>query len=123
MIRAEPTKEKPHCPYVGGPCLKEACTMWMNVQGQMPAKMERATGKMEGGKIIDQWGCAITWTPVLLVEVAGKIRSGTAATESYRNETVGFFNAFAQMVNELMGRTGRKPLPAGRLKGEIQHDA
>ena len=124
IFEKEATKESPHCPYVQGPCMKEKCTMWLNVRGQMPADMETPTGKIKGGEIIDQWGCAITWTPVLLVEVAGKIRSGTAATESYRNETVSFFNAFGKMVNDLAGRAQRPAIARSQNgSGEIEHDA
>jgi len=124
IFKKEATKENPHCPYVHGLCIKERCTMWMNVRGQMPADIDTATGKMKGGEVVDQWGCAITWAPVLLVEVAGKIRGMTAATESYRNETVSFFSAFGQMVNNLIGKAGRTAIGKRENgQGEIGIDA
>jgi hypothetical protein len=38
------------------------------------------------GAQIDEHGCAMAWTPLLLVENAGALRSNAAAIESFRNE-------------------------------------
>jgi hypothetical protein len=38
------------------------------------------------GAEIDEWGCAVTWLPVLLVENAQQSRQAGAAIESFRNE-------------------------------------
>jgi len=43
---------------------------------------------MNTGKEIDEWGCSIAWLPHLLIENAGQVRQGAAATESFRNEMV-----------------------------------
>ena len=40
------------------------------------------------GDLIDEWGCAISWTPILLVENAQASRETGAAIESFRNEVV-----------------------------------
>lgn len=40
------------------------------------------------GQPVDEWGCAITWLPVLLVENSQQQRSTGAAVESFRNEMV-----------------------------------
>ena len=39
-------------------------------------------------KQIDEWGCAVEWVPVLLVENARTNRGQTQALESFRNEIV-----------------------------------
>tara|TARA_R110000803_G_scaffold34529_4_gene75315 strand:- start:1467 stop:1727 length:261 start_codon:yes stop_codon:yes gene_type:complete len=48
--------------------------------------------KMKGidasGEEHDEWGCAISWQPILMTEVAKAGRGNTAATESFRNEMV-----------------------------------
>lgn len=38
------------------------------------------------GTPIDQWGCAVTWLPLLLVENSRHARGVQAAVESARNE-------------------------------------
>ena len=38
------------------------------------------------GKEIDEWSCAMTWLPVLLVENSQQQRQTGAAVESFRNE-------------------------------------
>jgi hypothetical protein len=38
------------------------------------------------GESVDEWGCAMTWLPVLLVENARTARGTSAAIESFRNE-------------------------------------
>ena len=40
------------------------------------------------GEEIDEWGCAVTWLPILLVENAKQGRQTSAAIESFRNEAV-----------------------------------
>jgi hypothetical protein len=40
------------------------------------------------GEETDHWGCAIAWTPTLLINTANESRKGVAATESFRNEVV-----------------------------------
>lgn len=37
---------------------------------------------------VDEWNCAIAWSPILLVENANTNRGQTAAIESFRNEVV-----------------------------------
>ena len=37
------------------------------------------------GKPVDDWGCAMAWTPILLIENASAVRSVAAAAESSRN--------------------------------------
>ena len=37
---------------------------------------------------IDEWGCAMAWVPIMLVENAQTNRGQTAALESFRNEMV-----------------------------------
>ena len=39
-------------------------------------------------EIKEEWACALSWMPLLMVEVAQSNRGQTAALESFRNETV-----------------------------------
>ena len=40
------------------------------------------------GQEIDEWGCAVTWMPTLLIENSQQQRQTGAAVESFRNETL-----------------------------------
>lgn len=40
------------------------------------------------GKEVDEWSCAMTWIPILLIENSQQQRSTGAAVESFRNEMV-----------------------------------
>ena len=40
------------------------------------------------GEDVDEWGCAVAWLPMLLVENASQSRQTGAAVESFRNEMV-----------------------------------
>jgi len=40
------------------------------------------------GKELEDWGCAMGWLPMLLIEGAKESRSTSSAVESFRNEMV-----------------------------------
>ena len=40
------------------------------------------------GQEVDEWGCAISWLPILMIENSQQQRSTGAAVESFRNEIV-----------------------------------
>ena len=40
------------------------------------------------GKDVDEWGCSMSFMPMLMVEMSGTNRGQTKALESLRNETV-----------------------------------
>lgn len=40
------------------------------------------------GEDIDEWGCAVTWMPILTIENSQQQRHTGAAVESFRNEVV-----------------------------------
>lgn len=75
---------KSTCPF-GHECEKaidnktiERCTFYIHLRGKNPQTEED----------IDQYGCAIGWLPILLIENAQTVRGASAAIESFRNETV-----------------------------------
>ena len=37
---------------------------------------------------MDEWGCAVTWMPMLLIENSQQQRQTCGSVESFRNETV-----------------------------------
>ena len=54
------------------------CSWFTEVRGTHP----------QTGEQIDEWGCAVTWMPVLLIDNTQQQRQTGAAVESFRNETV-----------------------------------
>lgn len=66
------------CPLIKGDCKQMGCSWFTQVRGMNP----------NTGKEVDEWGCAITWLPVLLIENSQQQRQTAAAVESFRNEMV-----------------------------------
>lgn len=70
---------KQNCPLNDfNPCKQFDCAWFMKINGKNP----------NTGKDTEEWGCAMAWLPVLLVENAQQSRSTGAAVESFRNEMV-----------------------------------
>lgn len=59
-------------------CKQFKCAWFVQMKGSNP----------NDGKEIDEYGCAVAWLPVLLVENAMHARHTGAAVESFRNEMV-----------------------------------
>jgi len=67
-----------HCPLYKEPCHEHQCRWYIQLQGTHP----------QDGRAISEWGCAVEWLPILMIEQAKEIRQGAAAVESLRNENV-----------------------------------
>ena len=66
------------CPLIKKDCIQLKCAWFTQLRGTNP----------NTGKDVDEWGCAISWLPVLLVENSQQQRHTGAAVESFRNEMV-----------------------------------
>ena len=66
------------CPFLKKKCIEHDCQLYTQLQGTNP----------NSGQPIDEWGCAVAWLPILLIEGAKETRQGAAAIESFRNEVV-----------------------------------
>ena len=72
-------ESKPNCPLDNfNPCRQLECAWFMKIQGTNP----------QTGSEIDEWGCAVTWMPIMAIEIAQKSNQTGAAVESFRNEVV-----------------------------------
>jgi len=70
---------KANCPLDGfNPCRQMECAWFMKVVGKNP----------NTGADIEDWGCAMTWLPVMMIENSQMQRQTGAAVESFRNEMV-----------------------------------
>jgi hypothetical protein len=67
-----------HCPLINKKCIGLKCMWFTKLQGT----------DMNTGKEVDEYACAVTWLPMLLVENSGMQRQTGAAVESFRNEMV-----------------------------------
>jgi hypothetical protein len=85
------------CPLVQKDCLGLQCNWFTQLRGVNP----------NTGKEIDEWGCAVTWLPMLLVENSQQQRQTGSAVESFRNEMVRS-NEVSQQV--LLAATGIVPV-------------
>lgn len=65
-----------YCPLIKKDCIGLQCNWFMQVRGKHP----------QTGEDVDEWGCAVTWMPVLLIENSQQQRQTGAAVESFRNE-------------------------------------
>ena len=70
------------------PCKELECAWFMKVVGKDP----------QSEKEIEDWGCAITWIPVLTIENSQQQRQTGAAVESFRNEMVKSNEASQQIL-------------------------
>ncbi len=71
--------EREHwCPLIGEECMKLKCEWFTQVRGRHP----------QTGEEVDEWGCAVSWLPMLLIENSQMQRETGAAVESARNESV-----------------------------------
>jgi len=70
---------KANCPLDGfKPCRQLECAWFLKIVGKNP----------NTGSEIEDWGCAMSWMPILTIENSQMQRQTGAAVESFRNEMV-----------------------------------
>jgi len=67
-----------YCPLIQKDCIGLQCSWFTQIRGMNP----------NTGEPIDEWGCAITWLPMLTIENSQQQRHTASAVESFRNEVV-----------------------------------
>jgi len=66
------------CPLIKEDCVGLKCSWFTQLRGNSP----------NTGQEVDEWGCAIAWMPILMIENSQQQRQTGAAVESFRNEMV-----------------------------------
>lgn len=66
------------CPLTGDDCMEHKCDWYTHVTGTNP----------QTGEVVDQFGCTVTFLPMLLIENSQQQRQTGAAVESFRNSVV-----------------------------------
>jgi len=67
-----------YCPLIKKDCIQTKCAWFTQVRGTHP----------QTGQEVDEWGCAISWMPVLLIENSQQQRQTGAAVEDFRNQMI-----------------------------------
>lgn len=65
------------------------CAWYTQLAGKDPQSEE----------IVNEWRCAMAWMPTMMVENAQQVRGMTAATESFRNESVKGMTTFNGLLS------------------------
>ena len=79
MLVTMEIKPKTNCPLNNfEPCKELECAWFMKIVGKDP----------QSNKEIEDWGCAVSWLPILTIENSQQQRQTGAAVESFRNEMV-----------------------------------
>lgn len=68
-----------HCPLIQKECVEHQCKWFTHLIGNHP---------QIPGETIDQFDCAISFLPILLIENANENRKTAASVQSFRNEMV-----------------------------------
>jgi hypothetical protein len=66
------------CPLIKKDCIQLKCSWFTHLRGTNP----------QTGDPVDEYACAVTWLPMLLIETSKEVRQLAAATESFRNQMV-----------------------------------
>lgn len=91
-------ESKNNCPLNSfEPCKELECAWFMKIVGTNP----------NTGKEIEEWGCAMAWLPIMMIENSQQQRQTGAAVESFRNEMVKA-NEVSQRV--LLAASGINPM-------------
>jgi len=82
-------ESKANCPLDNfNPCRQTDCAWFTQLRGNNP----------NTGEPVDEWGCAIAWLPMLMIENSQQQRQTGAAVESFRNEMVKANDATTQIL-------------------------
>lgn len=72
-------ESKSNCPLNNfEPCKLWDCSWFIEVKGKHP----------QTGTDMNEWGCAMAWMPVMMIENSRQQHSTASAVESFRNEMV-----------------------------------
>lgn len=85
------------CPLIQKDCIGVQCSWMTQIRGHNP----------NTGAEVDEWGCAIAWMPMLMIENSQQQRQTGAAVESFRNEMV---NANEVSKQILLAAANIKPI-------------
>ena len=96
MQQRRPDPDKLTCPYTGHKklcrTLREHCPKWVMLTGKHP---------QDEGQVVEEWACADSWEPVLLVEIAQRVEAQGDAIQLLRKEVVRGQEEAMKLMNPL----------------------
>ena len=108
------------CPLIGEECMKLKCAWFTQIRGTNP----------QSGEEVDEWGCAVTWLPMLLIENSQQQRQTGAAVESARNESVRDNEENRKLIKQITTAMLQNPIapiqvesvdePINKLEGDVE---
>jgi hypothetical protein len=84
------------CPIIKEECIQFKCAWFTKVEGY----------NINTGKQVEEWNCAMTFIPMLLIENSGMSRQTGAAVESFRNEMVKSNETTQKIFTNMIGMGG-----------------
>ena len=99
------------CPLIGKDCIGLQCSWFTQIRGNHP----------QTGEAVDEWGCAVTWMPMLLIENSQQQRSTSSAVESFRNETVRVGHMLMQPRETKVLNDNSEPINIDKLDSQQQY--
>jgi len=100
---------KDFCPLLKKKCVEHDCKFYIQVMGKHP----------QTGQDVNNFDCAISWLPVLLIEGSQQTRHTGAAIESFRNEMVNIQSDFAEVA---IDQESRRKLKEGLIRPHVRSD-
>lgn len=91
-----------YCPLIKKKCIEHKCSWFTHIRGLNP----------NTGAEVDEWACAVTWMPLMAVEIAQKENQTGAAVESFRNEVVRTNNENQQLYLDAIDKMEQGIIPA-----------
>lgn len=79
------------------PCKQMECAWFMKINGKNP----------NTGQEIEEWGCAVAWLPIMMIENSQQQRQTGAAVESFRNEMVKSNEVSRELLLTSMVQSGK----------------
>lgn len=76
MFGSKDTKDGTFCPLIKGDCVRHKCAWFTKVLGNNP----------QTGKDVEDWGCAVTWIPILTIENSNQQRQTAASVDKVANQ-------------------------------------
>jgi hypothetical protein len=92
-------KNSSYCPLIKKDCIGLQCAWFTRVQGY----------DINTGNQVDEYQCAVTLMPLLLIENSGQQRQTGAAVESFRNEMVKANENSQKVLLASLGFQGEQP--------------
>jgi hypothetical protein len=92
-------KNGSYCPLIKKDCIGLQCAWFTRVQGY----------DINTGNQVDEYQCAVTLMPMLLIENSGQQRQTGAAVESFRNEMVKANENSQKVLMASLGFQGEQP--------------